>query len=146
MSVDVLLSRLSKVRKSGPNKWMACCPAHDDRSPSLAIAEPEPDKILIHCFAGCELSEIIDSVGLSMSDLFPERDQYSVHRETPNSIARAGRAYLKSQDDDIRAMETALYFYEKDVKSGVKFSLEDRKKYMAMYKKLQQAKKKKQAA
>ena len=35
MNADTLLSRLDKVKLTGPDKWVARCPAHDDRGPSL---------------------------------------------------------------------------------------------------------------
>jgi len=69
MTVEVLLSRLEKVR--GRNgSWTACCPAHADKSPSLAIRE-EGGKVLLKCFAGCEVSAIVGAVGMDMTDLFP---------------------------------------------------------------------------
>ena len=36
--VDVVLSRLERVRRSG-GSWVARCPAHEDRSPSLSVRE-----------------------------------------------------------------------------------------------------------
>lgn len=33
----VLLSTLDKVKQTRSDAWQACCPAHDDRSPSLNI-------------------------------------------------------------------------------------------------------------
>jgi hypothetical protein len=66
------LSHFSKVRQSYGPRWMACCPAHDDRHPSLSI-NLEHDRILIHCFAGCRPEWILQSVGLSLSDLFLDR-------------------------------------------------------------------------
>jgi len=36
MSIENLLNRLTKV-KGGRGRWTACCPSHEDRSPSLAI-------------------------------------------------------------------------------------------------------------
>ena len=38
--------------------WMACCPAHDDRTPSLSIHEVD-GKTLFHCFAGCSQDEVL---------------------------------------------------------------------------------------
>jgi hypothetical protein len=38
--------------------WMACCPAHDDARPSLALRESEEGYIL-HCHAGCSQQQII---------------------------------------------------------------------------------------
>ena len=56
--VDNLLSRLDKVRQSGPDSWMACCPAHEDKSASLSIRHAD-EKTLIHCFAGCSVHEVV---------------------------------------------------------------------------------------
>lgn len=72
MITESFLSRLDRVKKTGPSRWLACCPAHDDRSPSLAIREVDDGRTLIHCFAGCGATEIVQSIGLEMHDLFPE--------------------------------------------------------------------------
>ena len=71
MSAENILQRLHKVRKTGLNKWCACCPAHEDNSPSLAIRELDDGRILIYCFAGCGINEILDAIGLDASDLYP---------------------------------------------------------------------------
>lgn len=80
MDVNALLSRLRKVKANGPEKWVACCPAHEDRSPSLAIRVADDGRLLVHCFAGCGAAEIIESVGLEFGDLFPERISHQVQR------------------------------------------------------------------
>lgn len=74
MDVSELLSRLTKVKKSGPDKWMACCPAHEDRSPSLAIKESD-GTILLHCFAGCAVDDVCGAIGIEMMELFPPSDK-----------------------------------------------------------------------
>ncbi len=40
-----------KARPHG-DSWQACCPAHEDRTPSLSIT-PKGERILLHCHAGC---------------------------------------------------------------------------------------------
>jgi len=72
MKTHEFLSRLEKVRKTGDDSWIACCPSHSDRSPSLTVSEKE-ERLLIHCFAGCSTAEIVGAVGMELSDLFPER-------------------------------------------------------------------------
>lgn len=52
-------------------KWSACCPAHDDRRPSLSIALKAEGTILLNCHAGCEAADICKAAGLSLSELFP---------------------------------------------------------------------------
>ena len=68
--LDNLLNRLDGVRQTAPNKYQAKCPAHDDRSPSLAI-KCSDGAILIKCFAGCDTAQILANVGLTFNDLFP---------------------------------------------------------------------------
>lgn len=77
MSLDRLLGALKKLKKTGPDRWIACCPAHDDRTPSLAIKDSN-GTILIHCHGGCHLEDVLGAVGMSPVDLFPPRP-YSPH-------------------------------------------------------------------
>ena len=66
-----LLDRLDEVRQRGIGQWLARCPAHDDRSPSLSIKETEDGRVLIHCFALCNPADICAAAGIELSDLFP---------------------------------------------------------------------------
>jgi hypothetical protein len=94
MTADILLSRLDKVRQTGAGKWMALCPAHADKSPSLSIRVLEGERILVHCFSGCEVHAVLEAVGLTFSDLFPEKPlDHLVKRErNPFSAADILRA------------------------------------------------------
>ena len=65
-----ILARLEHVRPSGTG-WSAWCPAHDDLNNSLSIAEGRDERVLVHCFAGCQVDEILEALGLEMSALFP---------------------------------------------------------------------------
>ena len=68
MTLDLLLSQLQGVRPRGA-RWSACCPAHEDNSPSLSVAEGDRG-ILLRCFAGCTVQEICGSLGIKPQDLF----------------------------------------------------------------------------
>lgn len=39
--------------------WMACCPAHEDREPSLSISSGRDGKVLVRCHAGCDQRDVI---------------------------------------------------------------------------------------
>lgn len=71
--LESILSRLQKVRKTGANRWSACCPAHEDRSPSLSIMQNETGKVFVHCFAGCDGRAIMGAIGMTLVDLYPDR-------------------------------------------------------------------------
>jgi putative DNA primase/helicase len=45
-------------RKAGGG-WIAHCPAHDDREPSLSIRDADNGKVLVRCHAGCEQAKVI---------------------------------------------------------------------------------------
>jgi 5S rRNA maturation endonuclease (ribonuclease M5) len=53
--------------------FLARCPAHDDRQASLSIADGRDGRVLVNCFAGCELADVLAGLGLEVSDLFTER-------------------------------------------------------------------------
>lgn len=65
-----ILPLLDGVRENGPGRYMARCPSHDDKSPSLSVRID--DKILMHCFAGCDVEDVVSSLGLTFADLMPE--------------------------------------------------------------------------
>jgi len=72
--IEVLLSQLTKVKPNGRGQYTACCPAHNDKHPSLAIRQTDDGKILLKCFGGCSAYEIVGAVGFSLTDLFPPRE------------------------------------------------------------------------
>lgn len=78
MKAEIILERLDMVRKTGSNKWIARCPAHQDGTPSLSVTEVSSgERVLIHCHAGCGALDILESVGLDWSALYPEGENYS---------------------------------------------------------------------
>jgi len=79
MSIEKLLSNLKKI-KGGRDRWTASCPAHEDRSPSLAIRETEDGRILLKCFGGCSVQEIVGAIGMDIGELFPKEDKLSHHK------------------------------------------------------------------
>jgi hypothetical protein len=85
VKAQILLDRLNKVRPTGPRRWVASCPSHVDKSPSLSIQERDDGVVLLHCFAGCDPDAVVGAVGLSLSDLFPPKEpQYGrTHYRAP---------------------------------------------------------------
>lgn len=71
-AADRLLSRLEGVRQTGPGRWIAKCPAHEDRSPSLSIRELTDGQLLLRDFAGCAAADVVQAAGLTLADLFPD--------------------------------------------------------------------------
>jgi hypothetical protein len=100
LDIHDVLSRLSGVRELGTGKgWIALCPAHEDRKPSLRIAEGSDGRVLLRCFAGCSPEEIVRALGLELRDLFPTSEPEWVarcpaHAEWPIS-ARSLRSLFR---------------------------------------------------
>lgn len=55
------LARALGGRRTGSH-WMAPCPTHEDRDPSLSIKDANDGKVLVHCHAGCDQSVVIDEL------------------------------------------------------------------------------------
>jgi len=83
MTAEALAKALGG-RKAGTG-WMARCPAHEDREPSLSIAEAAGGKVLVRCHAGCDQRDVItalrarglwDASGHKRSRLRPKKDYH----------------------------------------------------------------------
>ncbi|TCO83081.1 hypothetical protein EV699_103130 [Plasticicumulans lactativorans] len=94
-----LLARLERVKAAGAGRWMARCPAHDDRNPSLAIREDERGRVLVHCHAGCATVDVLAAVGLTLAELFPEQDR---QRFGPEQLSTWRRAKLLAEAEHER--------------------------------------------
>ena len=78
-AIDNVLDRVHNVRKVA-GSWMGSCPVQGhgkgqgDRDPSLSIRADREGTVLIYCFAGCPADEVVEAMGLSMSDLFERKE------------------------------------------------------------------------
>jgi predicted protein tyrosine phosphatase len=83
MKADAIIERLEHVRRTASNKWIGKCPAHADSSPSLVISQPDNDRVLIFCHAGCGAADILAAIGLDFGALMPDKGMsYSATRIT----------------------------------------------------------------
>jgi hypothetical protein len=58
------------ARQVGAGRWLAHCPAHPDKRPSLAIRQGERG-VLLHCWSNsCTARQIVEALGLPMAALF----------------------------------------------------------------------------
>jgi len=103
-----VVDHFDKVRETGKDSWVACCPAHDDKSPSLSIRDTS-DKILIHCFAGCDINTILGNVGLEVADIF--------HTQRIRRLP------------DIELERLVVEIGDCDLKAGRRLSDEDKERY-----------------
>jgi 5S rRNA maturation endonuclease (ribonuclease M5) len=71
---ELVLPKLTGIRKHGDG-YSACCPAHDDSSPSLSIKAGDNQPVVFHCHAGCDQAAILDALGLRWEDVSADRDE-----------------------------------------------------------------------
>lgn len=73
--IDLLLPRLNRVKATSGDSWLASCPGplheNGDKHPSLSIKQTADGTVLMHCYAGCQTSEVLSAIGLTVGDLFP---------------------------------------------------------------------------
>lgn len=77
-NIDKVVAALKKCKEIKPARNMsrtfqACCPAHEDKDPSLAISLTHDDRVILHCWAGCGGAEIVSAMNLDWSYFMPER-------------------------------------------------------------------------
>lgn len=113
MAAEQIAERLH-ARRSGSG-WIAECPAHEDRSPSLSIREGNGGRTLLHCFAGCSAKSICAALGISLGDLFPIGEKPPPQR--PEVVRRTERqiADLRSRlTPRERVLPVTVVFCERD--------------------------------
>lgn len=86
------------AKRSGSG-YVACCPAHDDKNPSLSISEGAGGKVLYRCHAGCEQSALLAAV------------RALTIREAPsNGPGRKTRYEIRDTSGEVRAIHERLDF------------------------------------
>ena len=88
-------------RKAG-GCWMARCPAHDDRKPSLSITDSQDGKVLVRCHAGCDQDELI--AALRMRGIWGTADRRGGRSRRENGRCPA----LKRDPDALTRTQAAL--------------------------------------
>ena len=123
--VDVVSARYD-IKKSGKN-YSACCPFHDEKSPSFTVAE---HKQFYYCFGcgatGNAIGFLIEYEGMK----FPEAvkslaAQYGVPIEDNEQVAMAPRDIIEQYETD----KLVVLIYESDKAAGKYVSLEDSRRH-----------------
>jgi len=72
--LGILEAATGQPPKQSGDGWLCVCPVplHDDHRPSLSVGLGDDGRVLLHCHSGCTAEDIVKSLGLQLSDLFPE--------------------------------------------------------------------------
>ena len=104
--IDNILSRLEKVKQHQPGQWSACCPAHDDKGPSLSVRELPDGNVLVYCFGGCGAAAVVAALGMELTDLFPPREKTGREPTRYPRLLTAGQA-LELLESEARLVAVA---------------------------------------
>ena len=91
--VDALRARGRRTESRGQGQYMAQCPSHDDRTPSLSVSQGDAGALL-HCFAGCETRAVAAALGLSIYELYDDYGE-SASATAANHLADMARERLR---------------------------------------------------
>ncbi len=112
MNAEELARRINARRNA--TGWLARCPAHSDRLPSLSIGTGRGGRTLLKCHAGCEPTAIVSALGLTLRDLFadtePQARYRTSRRVTTGDVERelqAELARIVASDSDIAGFDVA---------------------------------------
>ena len=80
---------------------------------------------MIYCFAGCDVDDVVGSVGMSLSDLMPESVGYNHQPLTETEIP----AHTKTELFDVMVGETAIFMVAaRQIAMDISFSEVDTKR------------------
>ena len=102
MDAPEILSRLEGVRKTASG-WQARCPAHDDDKASLSVSFGDDGRVLVHCHAGCAVSNVLRNAGTTLAAIMPQ-----------NGAARRIVATYDYTDDEGEVLYQAVRYSPKD--------------------------------
>lgn len=75
------IARIFNARKVGRGKWIAKCTGHDDKKPSLSIAEGRRVPVVLKCQSHhCDVRDILKAAGLTWDALFDGKPTPEIRR------------------------------------------------------------------
>lgn len=94
--IDALAAHGAQVRATGAGA-RAQCPGHGSRGFSLAVRPGTTDdgreKATVTCFAGCETTDVLAAIGLTLGDLYEPKTgprEYVPMRRPTYDLGKAG--------------------------------------------------------
>jgi hypothetical protein len=121
-ALNTLLSRLEKVQSIGNGRYKALCPAHDDRSPSLAIKDDD-GRLLLHCFCGCDTADVLGAIGLTFADIMPNKSSGNFKKDRKPFYAIDVLGIIKNE-------AVLIYFYATEMAKGLILNSNDKERLL----------------
>jgi hypothetical protein len=68
-----ILDRLQRVKQTRAGNYLAACPCcQSKRGRPISVRELDDGRVLLYPFCGCETGVVLEALGLTLSDLFPD--------------------------------------------------------------------------
>ena len=111
-AVERLLARLDAVKPNGADKWRARCPVHDDKRPSLDIAQGDGAAVLVCRSCGANGAAVCEHFGLPVAALFDSFDEQATRPKRQASAPRVtiGSALASAADAGPETLDAALKY------------------------------------
>ena len=132
---EKFLSRLEAV-KGRAGAFTARCPAHDDRGPSLSVREADDGRVLMHCFAGCDVHQIVTAVGMDLTELFPPSEKKPIGKRVDIKPAFFASDLLRIIAFEATVVQIAAF----DMAKGKTLSERDRERLLVAHQRIDEAK------
>lgn len=107
---DRLVSATGYTGHERAGRLSTRCPAHEDRQASLSVRRAD-DRVLMHCFAGCRIDDILASIELTRRDLFDKSTGWKKPFVPPKPapVVDPGWTYVIEGPDDPFDARRAAY-------------------------------------
>lgn len=102
-TLDEVLAYLKNVNKGTKGFYSACCPAHNDTSPSLSVWVDRQDRVRVKCFAGCSEKDIFENLELRREqcpDLMPKKTKKTKKKNKARTKPGAVEAIYQYRNAD----------------------------------------------
>lgn len=103
-------SRLQGVKNTSGGGFLAICPAHTDTGPSLSVGIGQSGRVLLKCFAGCDVGSIMNAIDLPMTMLFDDEHCMAGSSSPKNMPQRT------TTTEDEQAIESAQKLYRRGLR------------------------------
>ncbi|MFA6016256.1 MAG: DNA primase [Gallionellaceae bacterium] len=114
--VDVI-ERYVPLKKAGAN-FVACCPFHNEKSPSFTVSQ---SKQFYHCFGcgahGTAIGFVMEHVGMNFVDAIEELAR-SINVEVPREASSLSQPQHKVAPDLYELMQAATRYYREQLKQS----------------------------
>lgn len=117
ITAESIAFALDKPRRVRADEYRACCPAHDDKSPSLSITQ-KSDAVLVYCWSGCSQAEVIDA--LRGQGLWPKERERAWNPRRPQFTR-----------DELEYFHLYCLVYRDNVKAGYSPTTHEDRKFRA---------------